>query len=33
MAKPTFDLYACISGLELAEDSFDRGDGVVLNLT
>ena len=33
MVKPTFDLYAGVSGLELAEDSFDLGDGVVLNRT
>lgn len=33
MAKPTFDLYAGLSGLELAEDSFDLGDGVVLSRT
>ena len=33
MAKPTFDLYAGVSGLELAEESFDLGDGVVLSRT
>ncbi|MBA0395559.1 hypothetical protein D7U98_09080 [Stenotrophomonas maltophilia] len=33
VAKPTFDLYAGLSGLELGEDSFDLGDGVVLSRT
>jgi hypothetical protein len=33
VAKPLFDLYAGVSGLELSEDVFDLGDGVVLSRT
>jgi len=33
MAKPTFDLYAGVSGLELTEASFDLGSGIVLSRT
>jgi hypothetical protein len=33
VVKLTFNLDAGVSGLELAEDSFDLGDGVVLNRT
>lgn len=30
---PAFDLYAGVSGLELSEDSFDLGDGVIPSRT
>ena len=33
MTKPTFDLYAGVSGLELAEDFFDLSGGVILSRT
>ncbi|ARP82924.1 hypothetical protein CAL12_20300 [Bordetella genomosp. 8] len=33
MAKRTFDLYAGVSGLDLAQDFFDLGDGVFLSRT